>query len=204
MATAASTRTAQSAPRGEGRGRVLAAAFDEAERQPALTESRDQALELVARGAPPHEVAAVVETDVGLTCAIVRAAGQIQGGGRIRSVPDAVERLGPGAVEAILRSAPSYDLFNGNGQLRPRARTASASTPSPSSGRPTASPRRSATPTATSSPSPRSSTTSAARSWPGFIPATPSASTAAAAPPTTASPPSAASSASTTPSSAAS
>jgi putative nucleotidyltransferase with HDIG domain len=117
MATTASTRTAQPPPRGEGRGRVLAAAFEEAERQPALTESRDTALDLIARGAPPHEVAAAAESDVGLTCAIVRAAGQLQGGGRIRSVPDAVERLGPGAVEAILRSSPTYDMFNGDVQL---------------------------------------------------------------------------------------
>src|ERR671931_288101 len=118
MATAqATTRSAQNGTRGEGRGRVLAAAFDEAERQPALQEGRDQALELVNRGAPPHEVAGVVESDVGLTCAIVRAAGQLQGGGRIRSVADAIERLGPGAVEAILRSAPSYDIFNGDGRL---------------------------------------------------------------------------------------
>jgi putative nucleotidyltransferase with HDIG domain len=117
MATTASTRTAQPPPRGEGRGRVLAAAFEEAERQPALTESRDHALDLIARGAPPHEVASSAESDVGLTCAIVRAAGQLQGGGRIRSVPDAVERLGPGAVEAILRSAPTYDMFNGDAQL---------------------------------------------------------------------------------------
>lgn len=117
MATAASTRSSQPAPRGEGRGRVLAAAFDEAERQPALNRSVEAALELVQRGAPPHEVAAVVETDVGLTCAIIRAAGQLPGGGRVRSVPDAVERLGPGAVEAIIRSCPTYDLFNGNGNL---------------------------------------------------------------------------------------
>ena len=112
-----STRGANGAPRGEGRGRVLAAAFDEAERQPALIESREQALEQVNRGAPPHEVAAVVEADVGLTCAIIRAAGQLQGGGRIRSIADGVERLGPGAVEAILRSAPTYDIFNGDGRL---------------------------------------------------------------------------------------
>jgi putative nucleotidyltransferase with HDIG domain len=121
MATAAAstkaTQGAQSAPRGEGRGRVLAAAFDEAERQPALMEGRDQALEQVNRGAPPHEVAGVVEADVGLTSAIIRAAGQLQGGGRIRSVADGVERLGPGAVEAILRSAPTYDIFNGDGRL---------------------------------------------------------------------------------------
>src|SRR5687768_17606174 len=103
--------------RGERRGRVLAAAFDEAESQPALLEGRDQSLEQVNRGAPPHEVAAVVEADVGLTCAIVRAAGQLPGGERIRSVADGVERLGPGVVEAILRSAPTYDLFNGDGRL---------------------------------------------------------------------------------------
>jgi len=115
--TATTTRGAQNATRGEGRGRVLAAAFAEAERQPALQEGRDQALEQVIRGAPPHEVASVVETDVGLTCAVVRAAGQLQGGGRIRSVADGIERLGPGAVEAILRSAPAYDIFNGDGRL---------------------------------------------------------------------------------------
>jgi putative nucleotidyltransferase with HDIG domain len=117
MATTTSTRTSDPPPRGQGRGRVLAAAFDEAERQPALDESRDQALELIARGAPPHEVAAAAESDVGLASSIVRAAGQIQGGGRIRSVPDAVERLGPGAVEAIVRSAPAYDMFQGDAQL---------------------------------------------------------------------------------------
>jgi putative nucleotidyltransferase with HDIG domain len=96
---------------------VLAAAFDEAERQPALLEGRQHALVEVSRGAPPHEVAGVVEADVGLTCAIVRAAGQLQGGGRVQSVTESVERLGPSAVEAILRSAPAYDIFNGDGHL---------------------------------------------------------------------------------------
>ncbi|HEX6585536.1 MAG TPA: HDOD domain-containing protein [Solirubrobacterales bacterium] len=80
-------------------------------------EGRDQSLDQVTRGAPLHELAAVVEADVGLTCAIVRAAGQLQEGGRIRSVSDGVERLGPGALEAILRSAPTYDIFNGDGRL---------------------------------------------------------------------------------------
>jgi putative nucleotidyltransferase with HDIG domain len=116
-ATSASSPARDNAPRGERRGRVLAAAFDEAEGQPALLEGREEALEQVNRGSPPHEVAAVVEADVGLTCAIVRAAGQLQGGERIRSVADGVERLGPGAVEAILRSAPTYDIFNGDGRL---------------------------------------------------------------------------------------
>jgi putative nucleotidyltransferase with HDIG domain len=117
MATAATQARTEGATARQGRGRVLAAAFDEAERQPALLESREQALELVARGAPPHDVASVVEADVGLTSAIIRAAGQLPGGGRIRSVPDAVERLGPGAVEAVLRAAPTYNIFNGDGRL---------------------------------------------------------------------------------------
>src|SRR3954465_10477884 len=115
MATTATTaRGTQNGARGEGRGRVLAAAFDEAERQPALQEGRDQALEQVSRGAPPHEVAGVVESDVGLTCAIVRAAGQLQDGGRIRSVTDGVERLRPRPRGGILGAAPAYDIFNGD------------------------------------------------------------------------------------------
>src|SRR5215211_7240002 len=115
-ATSSSTSTArrQDAALREGHGRVLAAAFDEAQRLPALLEGRDQSLEQVNRGVPPHEVAAVVEVDVGLTSAIVRAAGQLQGGDRIRSVADGVGRLGPGAVEAILRSAGGLRPMTGS------------------------------------------------------------------------------------------
>jgi putative nucleotidyltransferase with HDIG domain len=114
MASLDTARTPEVRAGGDGRGRVLAAAFDEAERLPALHEARDRALELVARGAHPHELGAVVEGDVGLTIAVVRAAGQVPGGGRIRTAAGAVESLGPGAVEAVLRSAPVYDLFNGD------------------------------------------------------------------------------------------
>jgi putative nucleotidyltransferase with HDIG domain len=117
MASLATSRSIQAQGRSAGRGRVLAAAFDEAERQPALKESRDQAIEHVNRGAPPHEVAAAVEADVGLTCAIVRAAGQLERGYRVPSVVDGVQRLGRGAVESILRAVPTYDLFNGDGRL---------------------------------------------------------------------------------------
>src|SRR5262249_58842870 len=107
MATTAATRRgAQRGTRTEGRGRVLADAFDEAERQPALQESREQAIEQVNRGAPPHEVAAVVEADVGLSCATIRAAGQLQGGGRSSSGTDARERVRPRAGEATFPPSP--------------------------------------------------------------------------------------------------
>jgi putative nucleotidyltransferase with HDIG domain len=111
MASVDTARGAQVRVSGDGRGRVLTAAFEEADHIPALGEAYDRALQLVARGAPPHETANVVEGDVGLTVAVVRAAGQLPGGGRIRSASGAVESLGPGAVEAVIRSTPTYDPF---------------------------------------------------------------------------------------------
>jgi putative nucleotidyltransferase with HDIG domain len=121
MASVDATRAGQGELRGDGRGRVLAIAFDEAERLPALAEARERGLELVARGAPPHEIATVVEGDVGLAIAVVRTAGQLPGTTRIRSATGAVESLGPGAIEAILRSTPVYDFFDGDGERALRA-----------------------------------------------------------------------------------
>src|SRR5918994_1110375 len=112
MATMETARAAQGQTHADGRGRVLTAAFHEAEHLPALGESRERALELIARGAPPHEVATVVEGDVGLIVGVVRAAGQLPRGGRVRSATGAVESLGPGAVEAVVRSTPHYDFFD--------------------------------------------------------------------------------------------
>jgi len=114
MASLDTARVGQVRAAGDGRGRVLAAAFEAAEHLPALNEARDRALELVARRAPSHEIGGVVEGDVGLAVAVVRAAGQLPGAGRIRASSGAVESLGPGAVEAVLRSTPVYDLFDGD------------------------------------------------------------------------------------------
>jgi putative nucleotidyltransferase with HDIG domain len=114
MASLDTARAARVRAAGDGRGRVLAAAFEEAEHLPALSEARERALELVARGAPPHELGGIVEGDVGLAVAVVRAAGQLPGAGRIRSSSGAVESLGPGAMEAVLRATPVYDLFDGD------------------------------------------------------------------------------------------
>jgi putative nucleotidyltransferase with HDIG domain len=115
MASLDTARTARVRAAGDGRGRVLAAAFEEAEHLPALNEARDRALDLVMRGAPPHELGSIVEGDVGLAVAVIKAAGQLPGNGRIRSSAGAVESLGPGAVEAVLRSSPVYDFFEDDG-----------------------------------------------------------------------------------------
>ena len=95
---------------------MLTAGFERMERYPALAMAREEALRRALGRAPSHEVAAAVETDLGLTCAIVRSVGQMKGGGPISSVPDAVDRLGPAVLEAILRSTMSYDLFGGDGE----------------------------------------------------------------------------------------
>ena len=98
---------------------MLAAAFDEAERQPALQEGRDQALEQVSRGAPPHEVGErSVEADVGLDLRDrPRRRPAARAAGAFAASPTAIERLGPGAVVAILRTAPAFDFFEANGGL---------------------------------------------------------------------------------------
>ena len=112
MASLDTTRAARVRAAADGRGRVLAAAFEQGEHVPALDETRERALELVARGAPPHELGGIVESDVGLAVSVVRAAGQLPGAGRIRTSAGAVESLGPGAMEAVLRATPVYDFFD--------------------------------------------------------------------------------------------
>lgn len=111
METSTTSRRGQDAPQPGGRARALEAALEGTERQPALTAARERAIDLIARSAPPHEVTAAVEADVGLTCAVVRAAAQIEEQGGLGSVSEAVHRLGPSAVEAAVRSTPSYDPF---------------------------------------------------------------------------------------------
>lgn len=115
-----STRTASEPGAGprEGRGRLLAAAFDEAERLPALQESRDRALELISHSAPSAELAVVIEPDVGLTVAVVRAAGALpEPDERLSAVSEAVEALGPERIADAVRAAPTYDFFEPNSGL---------------------------------------------------------------------------------------
>ena len=120
MAPAGSTSAEQRIRHIPGGGRLLTAGFERVERHPALALAREEGLRLVLGGAPSQEVAAALEADLGLTCAIVRSVGQVQGGGPVRSVPDAVDRLGPAVLEAILRSTPTYDLLGltGGANLR--------------------------------------------------------------------------------------
>src|SRR3954462_2600319 len=88
----------------EGHGRRLTAAFEALEAFPALAESRNRLLRVVAE--EPLSVGAVVaavESDVALVISVMRLANQIDGRsrGRVDSVVAAVELLSPDAVQAL-------------------------------------------------------------------------------------------------------
>jgi len=87
--------------RGGGQGgRRLASAFDSASRLPALAESCRRLLRASERQATsPGELTQAIESDVALTIAVMRAAGDAaDGGGGAGGVPQAIEALSPPGV----------------------------------------------------------------------------------------------------------
>jgi putative nucleotidyltransferase with HDIG domain len=107
MPTAAATHE-----RGGGQGgRRLAAAFDSASRLPALAESCQRLLRASEREATsPGELIQAVESDVALTIAIMRAAGDAaDAGGGAGGVRQAIEALGPPGVREVVAGIDTYD-----------------------------------------------------------------------------------------------
>src|SRR4051794_39298275 len=81
-----------------GHGQRLTAAFDALERFPALAESRNRVLALVAEERPSGaEVVGAIESDVALVIAVLRLANQVEGQrrGRVESIVEAVDVLSP-------------------------------------------------------------------------------------------------------------
>lgn len=113
--TAAPTRpTRGDAPRSEGHGRRLSAAFEALEQFPALAESRQRVLRVANVDKPAvSEVVFAVESDVALVIAVLRIANRRHGTrrGRIATVPEAVEVLTTPGVEALAEAAHTYDFF---------------------------------------------------------------------------------------------
>jgi len=104
--------------RGGGQGgRRLATAFDAASRLPALAESRRRLLGACEReGASPSELAETIESDVALTIAVMRAAGDAAGDkGRTGGVRQAIEALGPAGVREVAASIDTYNPFDSPG-----------------------------------------------------------------------------------------
>ena len=95
-------------------GRRLATAFDAASRLPALAESRRRLLRASEREASsPGELAEAIESDVALTIAVMRAAGDAADAkGRTGGVRQAIEALSAAGVREIVASIDIYDPFD--------------------------------------------------------------------------------------------
>ena len=105
---------AEAAPQGrdEGHGRRLTRAIEALEVFPALVESRDRLLRVVGSEHPStSETVVAVESDPALAISVLRLANQRPSArtGRIAGIREAVELLGPAAVE---RLASRVDVFN--------------------------------------------------------------------------------------------
>ena len=95
-------------------GRRLATAFEAASRLPALAESRRRLLRASEREASsPGELAEAIESDVALTIAVMRAAGDAPDAkGRTGGVRQAIEALSAAGVREIVASIDIYDPFD--------------------------------------------------------------------------------------------
>ncbi len=101
-------------PRVGGRGGArLASAFEAVEAFPVLAEARKRTVSAAGRrNASAEALAPLIESDVGLTVVILRAANSERGRRGIGSVPAAVESLGPQGVARAARGAIAYDFLD--------------------------------------------------------------------------------------------
>jgi putative nucleotidyltransferase with HDIG domain len=76
---------------------------------PALAESRRRLLTASERETSPGELTPAVESDVALTIAVMRAAGNGTDGGRTGGVEQAIEALSPTGVGEVVASVDTYD-----------------------------------------------------------------------------------------------
>jgi len=98
----------------EGHGRRLTAAFEALEAFPALAESRNRLLRLLAQDRlSGAEVVSAVESDVALAIAVLRLANKVEGRtrGKVEDMVKAVEILTPESVQAIVSRARTFDFF---------------------------------------------------------------------------------------------
>ena len=125
-------------------------AFEALEAFPALAESRNRLLSVIAKDhVATADIVSAVESDVALIIAVLRMANRVEDGrGRIDTAVAAVELLRPETVHTLAGRLRTFDFFE-RASMWDAARSASACTPSRHSTPPIALPRRSATRTAT-------------------------------------------------------
>ena len=100
--------------RNEGHGKRLTAAFEALEVFPALAESRNRLLALVAEERPSiGDMVRAIESDVALVIAIMRLANGFDSPrrGQVDSVVGAVEVLSPESVHQLATNAETFEFF---------------------------------------------------------------------------------------------
>ena len=100
--------------RNEGHGKRLTAAFDALELFPALAESRNRVLALVAEERPSTgDVVQAIESDVALVIAVLRLANGLDSPrrGQVESIVSAVEFVSPEAVQVLVSSTETFEFF---------------------------------------------------------------------------------------------
>ena len=110
----ASAGTVSSRPVGEGHGRRLVRALEALEVFPALSESRNRLLRVADDDQPvTGEMAAAVESDPALAISVLRLAnrGTHPRRGKLTTIRESVEVLGPGAVEALAARSDAFEFF---------------------------------------------------------------------------------------------
>ena len=100
--------------RNEGHGKRLTAAFEALEVFPALAESRNRLLALVAEERPSiGDMVRAIESDVALVIAIMRLANGFDSPrrGQVDSIVGAVEVLSPESVHQLATNAETFEFF---------------------------------------------------------------------------------------------
>jgi putative nucleotidyltransferase with HDIG domain len=114
----ATRAVAPAAPTGErhqneGHGRRLTMAFEALEAFPALAESRDRLLSVIAKEhVATADIVAAVESDVALIISVLRLANRAgEGRARVDTVVGAVELLSAQTVQAVATRVRTFDFF---------------------------------------------------------------------------------------------
>jgi putative nucleotidyltransferase with HDIG domain len=97
----------------EGHGRRLTLAFEALEAFPALAESRNRLLAVIAKDhVATADIVAAVESDVALIIAVLRLANRAEGArARIDTAVSAVELLSPQTVQSLANRLRTFDFF---------------------------------------------------------------------------------------------
>jgi putative nucleotidyltransferase with HDIG domain len=93
-------------------GRRLLEAFEAFERFPAFAPARGELLEAASKGTVGADIVAAVESDLALTVAVLRRANRAPVPmPAVATIPEALERVGPRELRALVTRAPSFDFF---------------------------------------------------------------------------------------------